>query len=113
MLQSSPLSYSSRPTRHQTRCIVLAIILAALYSPSYAPHPTRYRPSRRHPHWHRILVTLYCTTSRYVCHSESYANHVTKLATVILVASYSPSYSPHCTRHHTRRIVLAIIRAAS
>ena len=47
-----------------------------------------------------------------VYHSESCANHVTKLA-IILVASYSPLYSLHLTHSHTDHILLAIIIATS
>src|SRR3978361_1622650 len=86
--------YSAHRIRHHTRCVLLAIILAAGILTDI------------------VLVTLYCAISRCLCHFESYTNHVTKLATVILVASYSPLYSPHCTRHHTRRILLAIVLAA-
>ena len=88
-------SYSPHRTRHHMRYVLLAIVLAAGILTDI------------------VLVTLYCAISRSLCHSESYANHVTELATVILVASYSPSNSLHCTRHQTRRIVLAIIRTAS
>jgi len=69
-----------------------------------------------------VLLTVYCTTSRYLCHSESCANLVTKLA-IILAASYLQSYSPHPTcyrphrqhphRHHTRRVLRVLILAAS
>jgi len=60
-----------------------------------------------------VLVTSYCTTScRCSCHSESCANHVTKLA-IILAASYSLSSSLCPTRYRPRRVLLAIILAAS
>jgi hypothetical protein len=38
---------------------------------------------------------LYCTTSHCLCHSVSCTNHVRKLTTVVLIASFSPSYSLH------------------
>ena len=89
--QSSP-SYSPRLTCNHTRRILLAIVLAArtlidiILATSYplsfsplAPSLTSYSS--------RSIVQLPA-----VCHSESCANHVTKLA-IILAASYLPSYS--------------------
>src|SRR3978361_2524611 len=91
VLVASFSPYSPHRTRHHMCCVLLAIILAAgILTDS-------------------VLVTLYCAISRCLCHSESYANHVTELATAILVAFYSPSYSPYCTCHHSHCIVLAII----
>jgi len=58
-----------------------------------------------------VLITVYSTTSRCLCHSESCANHVTKLA-IIHAASYSLSSSPRLTRSHSRRVLLAIVLAA-
>ena len=58
-----------------------------------------------------VLVTVYSTTSQCLCHSESCANHVTKLA-IILTASYSLSSSPCLTRSHSRHVLLAIVLAA-
>jgi hypothetical protein len=77
-------SYSSRLTRHHNRRVLLAIVLAGVLIDI-------------------VLVTLYCTTSRCLSQSECCANHVTTLATrilvtLILVASSSPS---------TRRLLLA------
>jgi hypothetical protein len=69
----SPSSHSSRLTCHTCHAL-LAIVLAAGILIDI------------------VLVTSYCTTSHCLCRSESYANHVTKLA-IILVASSSPSYS--------------------
>jgi hypothetical protein len=95
---------TSRRERHcHTRGVLPAIILFAAFSPSYSPHPTRYTPGRRHPNW-------YCTTSRCLCHSESCANHITKLPTIIHVASFSPHtrhvlrsiYSPRPTHYRAR-----------
>ena len=54
---------------------------------------------------------MYSTTSQCLCHSESCANHATKLA-IVLAASYSLSYSPSLTRSHTHRVLLALILAA-
>jgi hypothetical protein len=58
-----------------------------------------------------VLVTLYWTTSRCLCHSESCANPVTKLAR-ILDSTYSPSSSPRLTRYCPRRVLLATALAA-
>jgi len=69
-------SYSSNLSRHYTHRILLAVVLAT------------------GTHIDIILVTLYCTTSRCLCHSERSANHVTKLAiilTIIPAASYLSS----------------------
>jgi len=84
MSQSSP-SYSPRLTRAHTRSSLLAIVLAAGTLIDI------------------VLLTLYSTTSRCLCHSESCANHVTKLTT----------YSSRLTRSHTRRILLAATLATS
>jgi len=114
----SPTRYRSRrqdPHGHHTGPVLLAIILAASYSLAYSPRPTRYRPRRQPPHGHhtrRVLLaasyslsfsplapSLTSYLSRCivqlpaVCHSESCANHVTKLA-IILTASYLLSSSP-------------------
>ena len=95
------LPISPRPTRrhfsygHLTRHVFLAMLLAAILLIDI------------------ILITSYCTTShRCYCHSESCANHVTKLA-IILIASFSPSYLPHLTHTQTRCILLALILTAS
>jgi len=97
-------------------------------SPSYSPRPARYRHRR-------ILLTLIVTTSYLllssppapsltsysslcilqlpgVCHSESCANHVTKLA-IILATSCSLSSSLCLTRSHSCHILLAIVLTAS
>ena len=58
-----------------------------------------------------VLVTVYSTTSRCLCHSESCANHVTKLA-IILTVSYSLSSSPRLTHSHSHHILLTIVLAA-
>jgi len=99
--QSLPL-YSPRLTCNHTRCILLAIVLAAgtlidiILAASYplsflplAPSLTTYSS--------RCIVQLPA-----VCHSESCANHVTKLA-IILAASYLQSYSPCPTCYRPRR----------
>jgi len=88
-----------------------AVLTMPQSSPSYLPPPTSYRPSRWHPHWHR-LVTVYSTTSQCLCQSEGCANHAIKLA-IILAASYSLSSSPRLTRYHPRHVLLAIVVAAS
>ena len=117
MVQLPAVCHSESCVNHVTK---LAIILVASYSPLYSPRLTR-------SHTRRILlaivltagtlidivlVTVYCTTSRCLCHAESYADLVTKLA-IILVTSYSLPYPPHLTRSHTRRVLPAIVLAAS
>jgi len=90
--QSSP-SYSPRLTCNHTRRVLLAIVLATstlidiILTVSYplsfsppAPSLTSYSS--------RCIIQL-----PTVCHSESCANHVTKLA-IILAASYLLSSSP-------------------
>jgi len=116
MVQLPAVCHSKSCTNHVTK---LAIILVASYSPLYLPRLTR-------SHTRRILlaivlaagtlidivlVTVYCTTSRCLCHSESCANLDTKLA-IILVASYSLPYPPRLTRSHTRHFLPAIVLAA-
>jgi len=100
--QSSP-SYSLRLTCNYTHHVLLAIILTAgtlidiILAVSYplwfslpAPSLTSYSS--------RCIVQLPA-----ICHSESCANHVTKLA-IMLAASYLQSYSPcpTCYRPHHR-----------
>ena len=63
----SSTSYSSRLSRHYTRRILLAVVLATGTVIDIVP------------------VTLYCTTSQCLCHSESCANHVTKLAIILAI----------------------------
>ena len=58
-----------------------------------------------------VLVTVYSTTSQCLCHSESCANHVTKLA-IILTASYSLLSSPRLTSSHRHHVLLAIVLTA-
>jgi len=65
--------YSSRLTRHYTHCVLLTVVLAAGTLIDI------------------VLVTLYCTTSQCLCHSESCTNHVTKL-TIILAIIPAASY---------------------
>jgi len=90
---SYSLSSSPRLTRSHSRHVLLAIVLAAGVLIDI------------------VLVTVYSTTSRCLCHSESCSNHVTKL-TIILAASYSLSSSPHLTRSHSHHVLLAIVLAA-
>jgi len=45
--------------------------------------------------------SLYRTTSRCLCYSKSCANHVTKLA-IMLIASFLPSYPPRPTHYRPR-----------
>jgi len=112
-------SYSPRPTRYRPRCVLLALLVATSYPLSSLPRLT-------HSHSRHILlaivlaagvlidivlVTVYSTTSQCLCHTESCANHVTKLA-IILAASYSLSSSPRLTRSHSRHVLLTIIHAA-
>ena len=99
--QSSP-SYSPCLTCNHTRRVLLAIILAAgtlidiILTASYplsfsppAPSLTLYSS--------RCIVQLPA-----VCHSESCANHVTKV-TIVLTASYLQSYLPYPTCYRPRR----------
>jgi len=89
----------------------LTIILAASYSLSSLPHLTR-----SHSHHillaivlaastliYIILVTVYSTTSRCLCHSDSCANK----------SQSSPSYSPRPTRYYPCHVLLALIVATS
>jgi len=96
---SSSTSYSLRLSRHHTRRVLLALILAASYSPTLAAsYPLSFSP---------LAPSLTSYSSRCivqlptVCHSESCANHVTKLA-IILAASYLQSYSPRPTCYRPR-----------
>jgi hypothetical protein len=75
--------HTSRLTRHHTPRVLRAIVLTADILIDI------------------VLVTSYCTTFHCRCRSQSYANHLTKLA-IILFASSSPSYSsfPTCHRPH-------------
>jgi len=68
--------YLPRLTRSHTHCVLLTIVLAAGTLIDI------------------VLVTVYCTTSQCLCHSERCANHVK-------------------ARHHTRHVVLPIVLAAS
>jgi len=81
MSQSSP-SYSPRPTLYRPCHILLALIVATSYSLSRVLTASTLIDI--------VLVKVYSTTFWCLCHSESYANHVTKL-TIILAASYSLS----------------------
>jgi len=72
----SSTSYSSCLSRHYTRHVLLDVVLTAGTLIDIVP------------------ITLYCTTSQYLCHSESCANHVTKIAIILAIipaTSYSPS----------------------
>jgi len=95
------------PNRHLTRCAFRAIILATSYSlilaASYSPTlPASYPLSFSPP-----APSLTSYSSRCIvqlpagCHSESCANHVTKL-TIILAVSYLQSYLPHPTCYRPR-----------
>ena len=105
MSQTLP-SYSPRPTRYRPHCVLLTLIVTMSYSLSSSPRLTRSHS--RHIILtivlaagvliDIVLVTVYSTTSRCLCHSESYANHVTKLA-IIHAASYSLSSSSRLTHH--------------
>jgi len=63
----------------------IAIVLVASFTPSYSPQLTRHVLLAiilaAGTLIDIVLLTVYCTTSRCLCHSESCANHVTKLAT--------------------------------
>jgi len=90
---SYSLSSSPRLTRSHSRHVLLTIVLAAgvLFD--------------------IVLVTVYSTTSRCLCHSKSCANHITKLA-IILTRSYSLSSSPRPTSSHSHHVLLTIVLAA-
>ena len=103
---SNPPCLTSRhfPHRHLTRRAFLATLLAAILTAIKLIDILLIDI---------VLLTSYCTTSRRCsCHSESCANHVTKLA-IILAASYSLSSSPRPSRYRPRRVLLAIVLAAS
>ena len=78
----------------------IAIILIASFTPSYSLRLTRRIllaiVLAAGTLIDMVLLTVYCTTSWCLCHSESYANLVTKLA-IILAASYLQSYTPRPT----------------
>jgi hypothetical protein len=76
--------HTSRLTRHHTRRALRAIVLTADIPIDI------------------VLVTSYCTTSHCRCHSQSYTNHLAKLA---MNSSRFPC-------HHTRRCVRAIVLSA-
>jgi len=117
-MSQSSLSYLPCPTHYCPHCVLLALIVATSYSLSSSPCLTRSHS--RHVLLaivlaagvliDIVLVTVYSTTSQCLCHSESYANHVTRLA-IILAASYSLSSLPRLTRSHSRHILLAIVLA--
>ena len=106
--QSSP-SYSPHLTCNHTRHVLLAIVLAAgtlidiILAASYLLSFSPLAPSLT-SYLSRCIVQL-----PTVCHSESCANHVTKLA-IILAVSYLQSFSPcptcyrpcrrRCAHHH-------------
>ena len=112
-------SYSPRPTRYRPLRILLALIVATSYSLSSSPRLTRSQS--RHVLLaivlaagvliDIVLVTVYSIPSQCLCHSESCANHVTKLA-IILTASYSLSSLPRLTHSHSRHVLLAIVLTA-
>jgi len=117
MVQLPAVCHSESCANHVTK---LAIILVASYSPLYSPPLTCSHT--RHVLLtivlaagtliDIVLITLYCTTSRCLCHSESCANLVTKLA-IVLIGSYSLPYPPSLTRSHTHRVQPAIVLTAS
>ena len=130
-------------TRHGLLAIVLAtgtlidIILAASYplsfslpAPSltlYSPRPTRYRSRRQHPHCHptrhlvlynfplsvtlRAALTMSQSSQSYSPHPTCYRPRRILLA-IVFAASYSLLYSSHRTRSHTHCVLLAIVHAA-
>ena len=121
---TSYLSHHIVPVPATVPVTLRAVLTMSQTSPSYSPHPTRYHPRR-------VLLALIVTTfyslsssppapslTSYsllcilqlpgVCHSESCANHVTKLA-IILAASYLLSFSPRLTHSHSRHVLLAIV----
>ena len=99
IVQLPAVCHSESCTNHVTK---LAIILVVYYSPLYMPYLTRSHT------WYVlltiilatstlidiVLVTVYCTTSQCLCHSQSCANHFK-------------------ARHHTRRVLLAIVLTTS
>jgi len=112
-------SYLPRPTRYRSRHVLLTLIVATSYS--LLSSPRLIHSNSRHVLlaiiltagilMDIVLVTVYSTTSRCLCHSESCTNHVTKLA-IILAMSYSLSSSQRLTRSHSRHVLLAIVLAA-
>jgi hypothetical protein len=130
---------------HHTRCILVSLSSHSLPFHSLLSHST---PSHSPPSHLLLLCSLssrssrsalspassspsssaaYCTSFHYLCHSESYANNVTKLHHTRRILVSSPSHSPHShlplshlppshssclIRHHTPRILLAIILVA-
>jgi len=97
--------------RHHTRRVLFATTLVASRLTRDCPcrrHPHRPRPHRPRPHRprpHRPRIRRVILYNFPLCIPlESHANHVTKLA-IILVTSYSPPHSSH-------RVLLAIVLAA-
>jgi len=90
---SYSLSSTPRLTRSHSRHILLTVVLSASTLIDI------------------VLVTVYSTTSRCLCHSESCTNHVTKLV-IILAASYLLSSSLCLTCSHSCHVLLAIVLAA-
>jgi len=86
---SYSLSSSPRPTRSHTRRVLLAPILITSYSLSYSPCPTRYRPCCRRPH---------C----YPPHSRR--AHRVVLIVVVLIAS--------CSSRRVHRVVFIASRSS-
>ena len=85
----------------------IAIVLVASFTPSYLPRLTHHVLLARvvlaaGTLIDIVLLTVYCTTSQCLCHSESCANHVTKV-TIVLTASYLQSYLPYPTCYRPRR----------
>jgi len=86
----------------------VALILAASYSLSFSPRPTRY-------HLRRVLLALILVASYSLPYSSRLTRSHTRrvLLAIILAASYSLSYSSRPTRSHTRHLLLAPILVTS
>jgi len=95
-------SYLLHLTCSHTRRVLLAVILAASYLLLFSPLAPSLTSYLSH-----CIVQLPA-----VCHSESCANHVTKLA-IIRITSYLQSYSSCLIRHYTRHVLLALILTVS
>jgi hypothetical protein len=101
--------------------------------PSYSPpsrSPPSHLPPSRSPSSHSLLShlsclamspassspslsTSYCTSFHYLCHSERYANNVTKLHHTRRVLVSLPSHSPHSHSPSSRLSRLSLSPASS
>jgi len=112
-------SYSPRPTRYRPRRVLLGLIVATSYSLSSSPPAsslTSYS-SLCILQLPGVSVTLKAALTMSQS-SPSYTPRPTRyrprrvLLALIVAASYSLSSSPRLTRSHSRRVLLAIVLAA-